>query len=122
MNWDKWPNFSEREFKCGCGCGRADMDPEFMDKLQAVRDAYGLPMTVSSGFRCEGHNHAVGGAPGSMHLKGRAADIAIAGADARDLLFNALPVMNGVGVKQRGPWNGRFLHLDDRELKAIWTY
>lgn len=43
--------------------------------LQPVRDNFGAPITVTSGFRSTALNKAVGGAPGSQHLKGEAADI-----------------------------------------------
>lgn len=44
--------------------------------LQPLRDAYGMPLIVNSGYRCKELNKAVGGAPTSQHLKGEAADIA----------------------------------------------
>ena len=43
--------------------------------LQPIRDKYGKPLIVSSGFRCEKLNKAVGGAKTSQHCKGEAADI-----------------------------------------------
>ena len=43
--------------------------------LQPLRDKYGKPIRISSGFRCTALNKAVGGVPTSQHLKGEAADI-----------------------------------------------
>lgn len=44
--------------------------------LEAVRVRLGgAPITISSGYRCEALNKAIGGAPGSQHIKGQAADI-----------------------------------------------
>ena len=43
--------------------------------LQPLRDAYGKPMKVNSGYRCPQLNAAVGGVPTSQHCKGEAADI-----------------------------------------------
>ena len=45
------------------------------DLLQPIRDAYGKPITVTSGFRCEELNRAVGGSKTSAHRYGLAADI-----------------------------------------------
>ena len=43
--------------------------------LQPIRDKYGKPIVVTSGFRCAKLNNAVGGAKTSQHCKGEAADI-----------------------------------------------
>lgn len=43
--------------------------------LDPLREAWGKPITVTSGYRCPALNKAVGGVPTSMHLTGRAADI-----------------------------------------------
>ena len=43
--------------------------------LEPLREAFGRPITVSSGFRCPELNKAVGGARTSQHLLGQAADI-----------------------------------------------
>ena len=40
-----------------------------------MREAYGKPIIVTSGSRCEKLNKAVGGAASSQHVKGEAADI-----------------------------------------------
>lgn len=43
--------------------------------LQPIRDKYGKPIVVTSGFRCTKLNSAIGGAKTSQHCKGEAADI-----------------------------------------------
>lgn len=43
--------------------------------LQPIRDEYKKPIIVTSGFRCEKLNTAVGGVKTSQHLMGEAADI-----------------------------------------------
>ena len=42
--------------------------------LQPIRDAFGKPIIISSGFRCVQLNKKVGGASNSDHLFGAAAD------------------------------------------------
>lgn len=49
--------------------------------LQCVRNIYGKPIIVNSAFRSEAVNEKAGGAKGSYHLKGLAADIR--GTDAK---------------------------------------
>ena len=43
--------------------------------LDPLRERYGKPIKVNSGFRCLVHNKTVGGVPNSQHMKGEAADI-----------------------------------------------
>lgn len=47
--------------------------------LEPVRALLGVPLFISSGYRCTTLNQAVGGASTSAHLAGRAADIVPAG-------------------------------------------
>lgn len=44
--------------------------------LQPLRDAWGKPLHINSGFRCRELNEAVGGVPTSQHVKGEASDVA----------------------------------------------
>lgn len=43
--------------------------------LDPLREAYGKPIIITSGFRCKKLNQTVGGASTSQHLLGQAADI-----------------------------------------------
>ncbi len=43
--------------------------------LDPLREAYGKPVTVTSGYRCSALNKAVGGSATSQHMVGQAADV-----------------------------------------------
>lgn len=43
--------------------------------LDPLREAFGRPIIVTSGYRCPELNKAVGGSPTSAHLQGYAADL-----------------------------------------------
>ena len=45
------------------------------DGLEQVRAVLGQPIHITSGYRCPALNQAVGGAPGSAHVRGLAADL-----------------------------------------------
>ena len=126
--WSRWPNFSRGEFVCRCGCGRADMDEGFMDALQHLRVRYGKPMIISSGFRCPAHNARVSPATGltGPHTTGRAVDVRVTGLEAYDMLVLAAPWgFDGIGIKQHGPMEGRFLHFDTIKKgprPRVWSY
>lgn len=51
--------------------------------LDPLREWYGKPIRVNSGYRCPALNKAVGGVANSQHLTGQAADI-----DTRDTAEN----------------------------------
>ena len=70
------------EFQCRCGCEmpvevQANIEALVNNVLDPLREAYGKPIYVNSGYRCEKHNKAVGGVPKSQHMLGQAADISV---------------------------------------------
>lgn len=72
--------------------------PEAMTNLAALVDAvldplrekYGRPIHVSSGYRCPRLNKAVGGSATSQHVKGEAADIYVARPNEMAELFSLI--------------------------------
>jgi uncharacterized protein YcbK (DUF882 family) len=100
-DWASYPNFSETEFRCPCGGGRAEMDGGLLARLQGLRHAYGRPMRVTSGYRCAAYNCTVSTTgPHGPHTTGRAVDISVAGADAVCLIEFALRHgFTGFGLK-----------------------
>lgn len=121
-------HFKDYELKCK-HCGENHMKPEFLDSLEDIRRAYGRAMTVSSGYRCPTYNarKSSTGLSGP-HTTGSAIDIAISGKDAYLLVRLAMiHGMKGIGIKQKGPWSGRFIHMDMCEQDniprpRIWSY
>lgn len=43
--------------------------------LEPLREIWGEPLSINSGYRCDKLNRAVGGVPTSQHCKGMAADV-----------------------------------------------
>jgi hypothetical protein len=69
------PHFKLTEFACPhCHWPRAHWT--LLRGLESLRTKY-YPsgLTIVSGYRCTQHNSDIGGAPGSWHIQGRAADI-----------------------------------------------
>jgi uncharacterized protein YcbK (DUF882 family) len=50
-----------------------------IDVLEDMRAYAGIPIQITSGYRCVKHNQEVGGKPSSAHLLGEAADIWVSG-------------------------------------------
>jgi hypothetical protein len=81
-----------------------------------------IPFIVRSSFRTREENTRVGGAPSSMHLRGRAVDIwvnsqnTMTGRQRAIIIECALKIGFSVGI-MRGA-----LHFDNRDTQVIFTY
>jgi hypothetical protein len=53
--------------------------------LEPVREYYGSPVVVTSGFRCYTINRLIGGVPNSQHVQGEAADFTVPGHSVADV-------------------------------------
>ncbi|MBQ6279096.1 MAG: peptidase M15 [Muribaculaceae bacterium] len=62
--------------------------------LDPLREAWGKPIRVNSGYRCQALNKAVGGVPASQHMRGEAADITAGSRDANRQLYSLLRGLN----------------------------
>ncbi len=110
-------NFDREEFACKCGCGYAVVDVDLLRLLERVRAHFGKPVKINSACRCENHNKEVGGADGSKHKLGIAADIVVKDVDSSEVynfIDRHLPGPLGLGS-----YNS-FTHVDVREVKARW--
>lgn len=58
--------------------------------LDPLREIYGKPITVNSGYRCPELNKAVGGSKTSDHVKGFAADITGGSKEENERIFNII--------------------------------
>lgn len=79
--------FSFEEFERSSSAQRLNIDNSIPEDLKAnvtaladavldpLREAWGKPITVNSGYRCAELNRAVGGSASSQHTKGMAADV-----------------------------------------------
>ena len=51
------------------------LDPKLIAMLDVAREAAGVPIVITSGFRSPEHNSTVGGVESSSHTKGLAVDV-----------------------------------------------
>lgn len=73
-------------------------DQEIKDNLSAlimmvldpIREKYGKPIVISSGYRCKELNAVVGGASSSQHTKGQAADISTGSKEENKKIFELI--------------------------------
>ena len=71
------PDFKVRELRCKDGTDTVIVDEALTVVLQCIREHFGKPVVITSGYRTAAHNAVVGGAKSSQHLLGRAADIRV---------------------------------------------
>lgn len=72
--------------------------PEVVDNLEylidnlldPIREAWGKPIYINSGYRCEELNKIVKGVKKSQHLKGQAADITTKSIEGNKQLFDLI--------------------------------
>lgn len=130
-----WPDFTHWEMRSNRDeAFHTDflcmVDPDAMDKLQALRTLLGFPFIITSAHRTPEYNatHSKTGGTGP-HTTGRAFDIQVYGYRAFQL--DAAAKANGytgIGWSQKGPHEKRFIHIDDLEQRLgcprpwVWSY
>ncbi len=123
-----WDFFTTKELECH-HCKKQEMNSYFMENLVVFRRMLGIPMILSSAYRCPEYNHIVSstGLKGP-HTTGRAIDVKISGENAWKLMEAAFNTgfFTGIGMKQSGNFSSRFIHLDDLpnsfNRPRCWTY
>ena len=116
-------NFSLREF-ASKGNGDIRVDRDLVISLQELREAYGAPIAIRSGYRDPAHNKKVGGATGSQHLYGRAADLIWTRWPLRLDAVRELQLFSGIGYYAN---TNNVLHVDvrpnaTRKNPTTWSY
>ena len=88
-------------------------------ELQLLRDIVKKPIRINSGYRTKEFNNSLkDSSKNSMHLSGKACDISISNMSIPRLLFyvGRYTNFNGIGISKS------FIHVDTREVPAIWFY
>ena len=125
----KWlsPAFRVREFRCRDGTDTILIDEGLVVVLQCIREHFGKPVHITSGYRTAEHNAAVGGSKSSQHLLGRAADFWVEGvpvATVADYAEKLLPGRGGIGRYPKDAAHPSrktgWVHIDTRTNKSRW--
>ena len=94
------------------------VQPELYALLERIREIFGKPILINSGYRSPEHNAAVGGVKNSYHTKGMAADIRPDSLTDLKRLYEICDAVNhsgGVGKYKT------FVHVDTRNGRARWN-
>ena len=121
------PAFRVREFRCRDGTDTILIDEGLVVLLQCIREHFGKPVTITSGYRTASHNAKVGGSKSSQHLLGRAADFYVEGVPVATFAAYAETLLLGRGGIGRYPKDAKhparktgWVHIDTRTNKSRW--
>ena len=119
------PSFNTREFRCRDGSDTVMVDETLTVVLQCIRDHFGKPVTITSGFRTANWNaKQKNAAKFSQHLYGKAADIQVQGISVEQVYAYADKLLgNAGGCGIYPPGLGRangWVHVDVRKAKSRW--
>lgn len=112
----KCPNFKIQEFACKDGTDEILLDDLLVQKLQAMRNHFNVPININSGYRTKKHNASVGGASNSYHTKGMAADIYFGG---KVSLLEAAKIAELLSFGGIGLY-GSYIHVDTRSTNYYY--
>ena len=110
---DASAHFSFREFACKCGghftsCMRIKILRVQIQRLERYRQDVGAFHPLS-GYRCPGHNAAVGGAKNSQHMYGAATDVP---KEVSHQHVAGMHLFAGIGYSRS---SGKVAHVDSRD-------
>ena len=111
MTFPKVEFFTRKEFDSPDVVGSGDnMNPDFIKMLAVMRRLCAFPFKINSGYRTPEHNRKIGGAKGSLHVRGLAADIHAPNGQMKYAIVQAamLIQMRGIIVYEN------FVHVDNR--------
>jgi len=83
--------------------------------LQPLREQYGKPIFVSSGYRCPKLNKSVGGSKTSQHMTGEAADIQAIGKMTNKQLFDFI-------IRAKLPFDQLIIEFEDEFGEPGWIH
>lgn len=123
LDYSRWPNFTLKELQCqhtGLDNPNEVLFTTLMDKVQNLRDWYGYPITVTSGYRSPLHPiESKKSKPGQHTIA--AIDFIVAREDVHKVIAKCFEIgFTGIGINMKG--ENRFIHVDLRKVPAVWSY
>ena len=114
--------FQDAEFRrCVPSCSIDQMQPGFLELLDAVREAAGIPLVLNSAYRSVEWEKSKKRTGSSSHTKGLAVDIRCTANATR---YKIITAALSCGIRRIGVAH-TYIHLDADESKSqgiIWDY
>lgn len=118
-------NFKREEFDCHDG---TKVPNELManvqkvaEQMQVIRDFFGVPIRVNSGYRTPKYNKKIKGSKNSQHMKATACDFKVQGKTAKQVQETLEGLIRIGAIQEGGLGKYRtFTHYDVRNHKSRW--
>ena len=128
--WEAVKHFTKDEFACK-ETGEHGATRVLVSRVVLLRSSVGAPLIITSGYRSPRHSVERDKKKPGTHSSGLAVDIKCKGELAYKIVEHARACgFYGIGVKQKGAMESRFIHLDialpgmiQRAARPwIWSY
>lgn len=117
-NYNLSENFKVYEFMQNDGLEYLEIDKNIINSIQKIREHYGKPITITSGYRSKSYNESIGGASKSQHITGNAIDFKITGIKIVDIQNYIKENWKELGITGLGIYDN-FTHIDSRESNKL---
>lgn len=121
--WEGIKYFNAKEFACQ-HCGEENINSDLVERVDKLRGLYGLPIKITSGYRCPDHPLTVT-RPTSSHALGLAADLAAKTSRERYMLLELIfkhQLFKRIGISGIN----KFIHVDvddqNKSDQVVWLY
>jgi uncharacterized protein YcbK (DUF882 family) len=113
-------SFKVKEFACNDGSDVILIHADLPAVLQNIRNQFGKPIIINSGYRTPEYNKKVGGATRSQHCYGTAADIVVDGIPPASVAIAAEKALKESGHPGGIGLYKSFVHVDVRSKRYRW--
>lgn len=114
--WKEIRYFTRKEFRCPCPrCGGFPVEPDetLVRLAERVRAHFGVPITISSGVRCQAHNDELrGSVPNSRHVLGKAMDFCVRDFSSAAVLDYLQSLVKQGVLRYAYAINESYVHMD----------
>jgi uncharacterized protein YcbK (DUF882 family) len=91
----------------------------YLNIMQPLRDLIGQPIVVHCSYRPRAYNAAIGGAPNSAHIEGKAVDWSVPGRDCEEIRQLIIPECSRLGFRVEAG-TPTWIHIDIRRPYGLF--
>lgn len=85
-------------------------------QLEHIRSMFGKPIRITSGYRPDKYNKAIGGSKRSQHIKGKALDFRIKDYSCDDARRKIIPYLKELDIRMENLLKSNWIHIDSKKV------